>query len=178
LCRQLPVFGRLAYPVRAEATKHVLPGCKSLGCPAARCAAVGTTWETSKLGGLNIKKCLQPRKHPPARSRIRGMKREADPDLSGGRPMTRRKKQVYALRGTAVVGDQASEERFAEITSGSRSGKLGRGGTDGELAKPLIVIQRVQIPPDQSRADRSVVSLAIHRATGGCRSVGNKEARP
>src|ERR1035437_10947185 len=36
LCRQLPVFGRLAYPVRAEATKHVLPGCKSLGCPSAR----------------------------------------------------------------------------------------------------------------------------------------------
>jgi hypothetical protein len=65
LCRQLPVFGRPAYPVRAEATKHVLPGCKSLGCPAALCAAVGTTWETSKLGGLNIKKCLQPRKHPP-----------------------------------------------------------------------------------------------------------------
>src|SRR5450759_2380005 len=65
LRRQLPVFGRLAYPVRAEATKHVLPGCKSLGCPAALCAAVGTTWETSKLGGLNIKKCLQPRKHPP-----------------------------------------------------------------------------------------------------------------
>jgi hypothetical protein len=34
LRRQLPVFGRLAYPVRAEATKHVQPGCKSLGCPA------------------------------------------------------------------------------------------------------------------------------------------------
>ncbi len=32
--------------------------------------------------------------------------------------MTRRKKQVYALRGTAVVGDQASEERLAETTSG------------------------------------------------------------
>ncbi len=32
--------------------------------------------------------------------------------------MTRRKKQVYALRGTAVVRDQASEERFAGITSG------------------------------------------------------------
>jgi hypothetical protein len=34
--------------------------------------------------------------------------------------MTRRKKQVYALRGTAVVRDQASEERFAVIviTSG------------------------------------------------------------
>src|SRR5437016_11646963 len=50
----------------------------------------------------------------------------------------------------------------------SRSEKFGRGGTDDELVKPLIVIQRVQIPPDQSRADRSVVSLAIHRATGGC----------
>jgi hypothetical protein len=32
--------------------------------------------------------------------------------------MTRRKKQVYALRVTAAVRDQASEERFAGITSG------------------------------------------------------------
>lgn len=92
--------------------------------------------------------------------------------------MTWRKKQAGALHGTAVTGAQARKEGFTEITSGSRSEKLGGGGTDGELAKPLIVIQRVQIPPDQSRADRSVVSLAIHRATGGCRSVGNKEARP
>jgi hypothetical protein len=60
LC-QLPVFGRIAYPVRAEATKHDKPGCKSLGCPAEIFAAVGATWEASKLGGLNIKKCLQPR---------------------------------------------------------------------------------------------------------------------
>jgi len=50
----------------------------------------------------------------------------------------------------------------------SRWEKLGRGGTDDELAKPLIAIQRVQVPPDQSRADRSVASVAIHRATGGC----------
>jgi DNA-binding transcriptional ArsR family regulator len=35
LRRQLPVFGRLVYPVRAEATKHVLPGRKSLGRPTA-----------------------------------------------------------------------------------------------------------------------------------------------
>jgi hypothetical protein len=46
--------------------------------------------------------------------------------------------------------------------------KLGGGGTKNELAKPLIAVQRVQLPPDQSRADRSVVSVAIHRATGGC----------
>lgn len=52
------------------------------------------------------------------RSRIRGELREADPLISWGRPMTRRKKQVNALRGTAVARDQASEEGFAEITSG------------------------------------------------------------
>ena len=55
------LVGRIAYPVRAEATKHDKPGCKSLGCPAEKFAAVGATWEASKLGGLNIKKCLQPR---------------------------------------------------------------------------------------------------------------------
>jgi hypothetical protein len=33
--------------------------------------------------------------------------------------MTRRKKQANALRGTAVAWDQASEERFSEITSGT-----------------------------------------------------------
>jgi len=32
--------------------------------------------------------------------------------------MTRKKKQASALRGTAAAWDQASEERFAEITSG------------------------------------------------------------
>lgn len=79
----------------------------------------------------------------------------------------------------ACVGDNLNlthQSQSRRIKSASRSEKLGGGGTDGELAKPLTVIQRVQIPPDQSRADRSVVSLAIHRATGGCRSVGNKEA--
>ncbi len=63
--RQLPVFGRLVYPVRAEVTKHVLPGCKSLGRPVAVCAAVGTIWEASKFGGLNIMEYLQPRKAGP-----------------------------------------------------------------------------------------------------------------
>ena len=63
--RQLPVFGRLVYPVRAEVTKHVLPGCKSLGRPVAVRAAVGTIWEASKFGGLNIMEYLQPRKAGP-----------------------------------------------------------------------------------------------------------------
>ena len=43
--------------------------------------------------------------------------------------MIRRKKQVYALRGTAVVGDQASEERFAEITSGRSQWQQGLEAT-------------------------------------------------
>jgi hypothetical protein len=59
-CRQLPVFRRQAYPMHAEVTKHVLLGSKSLSCPAAVCAAVGTIREASELGGLNIKECLQP----------------------------------------------------------------------------------------------------------------------
>jgi hypothetical protein len=40
--RQLPVFGRLAYPMRGEATNRVLLGRKSPGCPAGVFAAVDT----------------------------------------------------------------------------------------------------------------------------------------
>src|SRR5215468_616030 len=65
LYRQLPVFGRLAYPERAEATKHGVPGCKSPSCPAVGVAAVGTIRGASKLGGRNITEYLQPRNATP-----------------------------------------------------------------------------------------------------------------
>ena len=39
-----------------------MPGRKTLGCPVGKLAAVGAIWERSKLRGLNITKCLQPRK--------------------------------------------------------------------------------------------------------------------
>jgi hypothetical protein len=42
--------------MRAKVTTHVQLGCKSLGCPARKLAAVGTIWKASELGGLNIKK--------------------------------------------------------------------------------------------------------------------------
>jgi len=42
--------------MRAKVTTHVLLGRKSLGCPAAKVAAVGTIWEANKFGGLNITK--------------------------------------------------------------------------------------------------------------------------
>jgi hypothetical protein len=48
--------GRLAYPMRAKVTTHVLLGRKRLSCPATIVAAVGTIWEASKLGGLNVTK--------------------------------------------------------------------------------------------------------------------------
>src|SRR5713226_4835068 len=47
--------------------------------------------------------------------------------------MTRRKKQVYAPRGTAVVRDQASEERLAEITSGRSRWQQGLEATCGDF---------------------------------------------
>jgi len=128
-CRQLPVFGRLAYPMHAEVTKHVLLGRKSPGCPAAVCAAVGTIWGASKLGGLNIKNCLPPRNSCPLRSRLSGGKREADPVDSRGRPMTQGKKQANAPCGTAGVRGQASREGFAEITSGRSHSQQGLATT-------------------------------------------------
>ena len=54
LSPSIACIGRIAYPVRAEVTKHVLPGSKSLGRPA-KAAAVGAIWETSKLRGLNVR---------------------------------------------------------------------------------------------------------------------------
>ena len=66
--RQLPVVGRLAYPMRGEVTNRVLLGRKSPGCPAGVFAAVGTIWGASKLGGRNITKYLQPRKSPRTKS--------------------------------------------------------------------------------------------------------------
>ena len=50
----------------------------------------------------------------PAKNRLRGKKREADPTSTWERPKTLGKNQAYALSGTAVVGAQATEERFAE----------------------------------------------------------------
>jgi hypothetical protein len=97
LYRQLPVFGRLAYPVRVEATKHDRPGRKIPGCPAAVFAAVGTIWGESKLGGRNIKEYLHPRNTDLREVVIRGQNtREADPFFPWGRPMTSWKKQVRA----------------------------------------------------------------------------------
>jgi hypothetical protein len=122
LCRQLPVFGRLAYPVRAEVTKHVLPGSKSLGCPAADLGDEQTWRPEHKEISAAPKSCL-------VESRVREKLRKPTRFLLGGRPMPQRKKQVKALCGTAGVWDQASKERFTEITSGRTRWQQGLGAT-------------------------------------------------
>src|SRR5499426_840701 len=81
--RQLLVFGRLAYPGRAAATKHERPGRKSPSCPAEVFAAVGTIRGASKLGGRNITKYLQPRNATCEKSSVADHTREADPCFRG-----------------------------------------------------------------------------------------------
>ena len=145
---QLPGFGQLADPVRAEATKHVRPGCQSLGRPAAVCAAVGTTGEASKIGGLNIKEYLQPRKLSPRKVVFVGRSGEADLLHSWGRPMTRRKKQAHALRGTCrgmgsgirrkILRDNVGKVLLAAGADSNRHRlrELGHGRSRGEVTGP------------------------------------------
>src|SRR6516162_1753837 len=124
--RQLPEFGRLACPVHAEVTKHVLPGRRSPGCPAAVRAAVGTIWGATQTWRPEHKEISAAPKFPARTKSVQAdNSREADPSLDGGRPTTQRKKQAEARCGTAGVRDQASRERFSEITSGRSGGQQG-----------------------------------------------------
>ena len=52
-------------------------------------------------------------------------------------------------------------------TDSYRVRKAWKRGICNELVKPLIGIQRVEVPPDESLAGTSVASVAIHRVTGG-----------
>src|SRR5262245_49970003 len=123
--RQLPVFGRLAYPMRGEATNRVLLGRKSPGCPAGVFAAVGTIWGASKLGGRNITKYLQPRKSPLARSRFKRDNCGKPTHFPLGKADGTVEETGVSTRCTAGVGDPASKNRLLEITSGSCRGQQG-----------------------------------------------------
>jgi hypothetical protein len=54
--RQLPGFGRIAYPLQGEVTSSDRRGCKSHGCQAPIKREVGATGVASKPVGLNISK--------------------------------------------------------------------------------------------------------------------------
>ena len=118
--RQLPVFGRLAYLERAEATKHDRPRRRSPSCPAAVLAAVGTIRGASKLGGRNITEYLQPRKRGPREVVIRGIDAGSRPVNHLGKAADTVEETGESTRCTAGVGDPASKERF----SGNNVGKL------------------------------------------------------
>jgi hypothetical protein len=120
----ITVFGRLAYPVRVEVTKHDRPGCESPGCPAAVVAAVGTIWGVSKLGGRNIKEYLQPRNSPHEKSLFVGKRgKPTHPCLGKADDIV--EETGESTRCTAGVWDPASKERLSEITSGSSRGQQG-----------------------------------------------------
>src|SRR5262245_40388931 len=125
--RQLPVFGRLAYLERAEATKHDRPRRRSPSCPAAVLAAVGTIRGASKLGGRNITEYLQPRNRGLREVVIRRTDAGSRPVNHLGKADDTVEETGESTRCTAGVGDPASKERFSEITSGSCRGQQGTG---------------------------------------------------
>src|SRR6516162_10000120 len=126
--RQLPVFGRLAYPMRGEATNRVLLGRKSPGCPAGVFAAVGTTWGVSKLGGRNITKYLHPR-NSSLREVVRRIDAGSRPHLRWGKADDAVEETGASTRCTAGERDPASKDGLSEITSGSCREQQGLGTT-------------------------------------------------
>jgi hypothetical protein len=92
-------IGRIAYPERAEVTKHDMPGRKSLGCSVGKLAAVGAIWETTQTQRpehkeMSASSTTNPRKVAFAEQT------GSRPIVFWGRPMTSGKKQVRALGGT------------------------------------------------------------------------------
>jgi hypothetical protein len=127
-CTANCLFGRLAYPVCAEVTKHNRPGRRSPSCPAAVFVAVGTTRGASKLGGRNITKYLHPR-NTALREVVRRINAESRPTLLLGKADDTVEETGKSTRCTAGVRDPASKEGLSEITSGSSRGQQGLGTT-------------------------------------------------
>ena len=110
--------GRIAYPERAEVTKHDMPGRKRSRLPCGK-----TRSGRSDLGDEQTQRPEHKEMSATSKTIAAGKSHSrintgSLPIVSWGRPLTSRKKQVKALDGTVGVGDQASGERFAEIESG------------------------------------------------------------
>ena len=106
-CESLPPiarFGRLAYPTYGEVTNYTMLGSKSHGGHTTMVVSVGATWVASKLGGLNIKECLQPRESFRAEVAVRVNCGRADPVKPGGRPEFSGKKRERAPGETPGYG--------------------------------------------------------------------------
>ena len=83
----------------------------------------------SKLGGLNIKECLQPREKLPCGSRCAESWRESRPCQRGGKAGVLWEETGEGTGGDAGVWGQASKERHAEITSGRATIQQGLAAT-------------------------------------------------
>ena len=94
-----------------------MPGCKSSGCPVAVCAAVGTTWRASKLGGLNIKEYLQPRNFSREKSYSRKEAGSRPKRLLGKAADTDEETGICSLWDRRGTGSSISGKIF-RITSG------------------------------------------------------------
>ena len=99
--------------MRAEVTKHVLPGRKSLGRPA-NFAAVGTIWEASKLGGWNIVECPITTSKPHRGKIVFADETESRPKKGLGKVDDAEEETGKGTRWTVGVEGPASEERSAE----------------------------------------------------------------
>ena len=71
---------------------------------------MGTIWEASKLGGLNIKEWLQSRKGDPSGNRFDGLTREADLDSVGGKADDAEEETGTCTPRTAVIGPRHSRK--------------------------------------------------------------------
>ena len=108
LCCQLPVFRQLAYSVRVEVTKHVLPGCKShqLPCGGNRCGR-------SDQGG---KQTVRPEHKEMAaisktRPAVKSLKRNVTvcrPSFPVGKAAVAEEEPGMCNLPTVVIGAQAS----------------------------------------------------------------------
>ena len=88
--------------------------------------SVGATWVASKLGGLNIKECLQPQDAFPYGSPWIGKEQESRPCQIGRKAGVLWEETGKGTGGDAGVWGQASKERPAEITSGRTTIQQGR----------------------------------------------------
>ena len=118
LAPSIACLGRLAYPMHAKVTTHVLLGGKSHRLPYWKQWRWRATKVACKRRGLNITKWLQPRKFAPLRSRFSGYSRYADPKPLRGKADVAGEVTGESNLQTVVVGAQASREGLTKITSG------------------------------------------------------------
>jgi len=134
-CDELVVDGKAPSDISALKPYWGKPAVRDFRGSGGNVGIIRSPVRATALPG-NIKKGLPPRKFAPLRSRFSGYLRYADPEPLRGKANGAGEVTGKCNLQTVVVRAQASSEGRAEITSGSRSEKLGRGGTVSEISEP------------------------------------------